>query len=153
MKPINRFLSTKIKNSSYLKDVIIPASPKFDEITNFFNSLDFVDLSEKYKKHDFDVDSFMWNEAKKSTNPIYIYEKISHDKDVKNVKTHWIRFCNCGEITKKNPLLFMYASNNGEMDEAIELLDIDYIAYDITNKQKYKTFNDFMNLMRKYFSF
>lgn len=152
MKPINRFLSTKIKNDSYLRDVIIPESPKFDEITAFFDSLGFIDLSEKFKNHDFDVDSFMRKEAKQSANPIYVYQKITHDED-RDVKTYWIRFCNCGTITAENPLLFTYASNDGELDEAHELLDIDYVAYDITNRKRYKTFNDFMDLMKKHFSF
>ena len=145
MIAITEYLSTKGKNPYF----IFPSIPKFDDVINFLKKHGFKEVIH----NDIDKLEGLYDAAKNGDCPVFMTCKLYNGKDLDpNFKdVHWLRFCKNGNINIDNPILFCYLTPDGSIPN-LTRDEIDFIGYNITTATKYKTFEEFRNVVNSLYN-
>lgn len=101
MKAIKEYLSNKIKNPKYIY-AEFPTSGKLNDIIDWFDRNDFVDISEIEEKN---------------FSLIYLrFDNVEVNKKRFKIKNNGVWFCNSGKISKNNPLFNFRVDYDGKID-------------------------------------
>ena len=149
MKSINEYLSTKIQ-TLFDKDGF-PLLPIFDDVIEFLKDNEFEIIQDENTNGD--VDIYLEKTMRHTNFPVCIYE--TDDSLPKNLC--WIRIRNVGDVNVNNPMLFFYVTldkackKDTEVIKLANKIEADYIAYNLTTKEKYYTWKEFKKIFFKYF--
>lgn len=149
MKSLFEFLSTKIQ-TPFDKDGF-PLLPIFDDVIEFLKDNGFEII--QGENTDGDVDTYLEKTMRHTNVPVCIYETA----DIPAENLCWIRIRNIGDVNVNNPMLFFYVTldtackSDTEVVKLANEIEADYIAYNLTTREKYYTWKEFKKIFFKYF--
>ena len=152
MKLFTEYLNNKIKDAKYLGDGF-PTKPNYNEILDFLKSQGFKLLNYNVRNSYLcDVIEYVIEHAETSDAPLVIITDETF-ASTEGKRHTWIRICNCGDISKDNPifLLRLFKDDDSSLPDSYEKMGVGTIEIDDANRTEIETYDEFVELVNKQF--